>query len=479
MLTIKNARVLFGDTEKIVDIGITGSKIVSLGKNLTAERAGGQEIDVGGKYVLPGIIDGHVHLREFGFSDREDFYSGTQAAAVGGITTVMDMPNSKPKVITPDDFKARRDRVLERAYVNIGLYVWACEKNADNLDQFSGLGAIGFKVFTAETGAFDSEFSNFITTEPKTIFRILEKVGSFGGLTAIHSESQSLISHLEQYAKEKLPPDMRAYLASRPPVVEDVAVFTEVAIAKHCAARLHICHVVAKGAVDFLRWAKRGYYPGVSCEATPHNLLMNAAQCIDCGSLAKFSPPVHGEDHREALWQGLLDGTIDIVGSDHAPQYNDCKNNPDIWKAPPGSPALDYWVPLMLDSVAAGKISLRRFIEVTSERPAQIFGLYPKKGTIRVGADADLVVIDMDKTSTVDPSKFMSKAKYTPFEGWTLRGLPVMTFVNGTLVAKDGEIVGSAGTGTLVSPEPFVAAKAPNTVGSGPNHPVAAATSNG
>jgi dihydroorotase (multifunctional complex type) len=437
--------------ETFDDVYFSGGKIVGLGEN-PHPNAEVEVIDVAGKYVVPGFIDGHVHLREMGYSDREDFYSGTQAAAVGGITTVMDMPNSKPNVITPDDFKARRDRVFERAYVNIGLYVWACAKNADRLKDFAELGPVGFKIFTAETGAYDPEFSSYITTEPAVLCRILREIGEMNSLAAIHSESQALISHFEEQAKKTLPPDMRAYLHSRPQAVEDVAVFTEVAIARQMQARIHICHVVGKGAVDFLRWAKSSYHPHVSCEAAPHNLLMNSEQTARLGSVAKFSPPVHGEEHRAALWQGLTDGTIDIIGSDHAPQDYEKKHNPNIWQASPGSPALDYWVPLMLDRVARNELSLRRFVEAAAEKPAKIFGIFPRKGSIEVGADADLVVIDMEKTSVVDPTRFKSKARYSAFEGWPLRGMPVMTFVNGSLVAQDGEIVGKPGTGTLVIP---------------------------
>jgi dihydroorotase-like cyclic amidohydrolase len=203
--------------------------------------------------------------------------------------------------------------------------------------------------------------------------------------------------------------------------------------------------------VDFLRWAKREYYPDVTCEAAPGNLLMNDQDAIAAGSVAKFSPPIQGEIHRQALWDGLADGTIDIVGSDHAPQNYEKKHNPNIWEASPGSPALDYWVPVMLDRVARGDISMQRFVEAASSRPAQIFGLYPNKGAIEAGADADIVVLDMNKTGVVSPANFKSKAKYTPFEGWTMRGIPTMTFVAGTLVARDGEIVGKPGAGTIVS----------------------------
>lgn len=451
-LVLKNATVVLGETEQEADLHLGDGRILGIGRDLPV--AGGAEtIDVRGKYVLPGIIDAHVHLREFGYSEREDFYSGTQAAAVGGVTTVLDMPNSKPNVIELDDFKARRDRVLERAYVNIGLYVWACAKNLSFLDQFQALGAVGFKIFTAETGAYDPEFARSLVMDPALMFRLLEKIGSFGGLAAIHSESAALIGELQGRAQREMAPDMRAYLASRPSLVEDAAVFEEVAIAKHTGTRIHICHVVGGGTVAFLRWAKREYYGHVSCEVTPHNLLLTADDTLRLGALAKFSPPVHDVTSQGALWSGLRDGTIDMVGSDHAPQVREKKYLADIWTASPGSPALDYWVPLMLDRVAGGEFSMARFVEVTAEAPAKVFGLYPRKGVLRVGADADLVVVDLNKTTTVDPARFLSKAKYSPFEGWKARGVPVMTLVGGVVVARDGVVVAKPGTGRLVSPQ--------------------------
>jgi allantoinase len=447
---LRNGRVVTPEGEVNADVYFADGRILGVGR-MPEHEASAHAIDVAGKYVVPGFIDGHVHLREMGHSDREDFFSGTQAAAVGGITTVMDMPNSKPNVISPDDFRQRRDRVLERAYVNIGLYVWACAKNVDRLLEFEELRPIGFKIFTAETGAYDPEFAQYITSDQAVMYRIFEQTSRMGAVTAVHSECQALVSHFESHARKNMAPSLPAYLYSRKQSVEDVAVFSEVAMARETKAKLHICHVVGKGAVDFLRWAKKEYYPDVTCEAAPHNLLMTDEQTIDKGSVAKFSPPVHSELHRQALWAGLVDGTVDIVGSDHAPQNYEKKHNPDSWQASPGAPALDYWVPLMLDRVARGEISMQRFVEAASTRPAQIFGLYPRKGVVQAGADADLVVLDMQQQSVVTPSRFKSKAKYTPFEGWPLRGVPTMTFVNGTAVMRDGEIIGKPGTGTIVT----------------------------
>jgi allantoinase len=450
---LRGGMVVTADAEAVMNVYLRGGKIVAIGNDPALEQ-GARVIDAHGKYVVPGFIDGHVHLREMGHSDREDFYSGTQAAAIGGITTVMDMPNSKPNVIRPEDYIARRERVAERAYVNIGLYVWACAKNVDLLRDFGELGPIGFKIFTAETGAYDPEFAHYITTEPSVLYRILEQIAAIDSVAAIHSESQSLIQHFEKYARESMPPDLLAYLYSRPQAVEDVAVFSEVAIARQAQARIHICHVVGKGAVDFMRWAKREYYPNISCEAAPHNLLMNAQQTIELGAMGKFSPPVQAEDQRLAVWNGLLDGTIDIIGSDHAPQHLDKKCCANIWQASPGSPALDYWVSLMLTCVNRGTLTMRQLVRAASENPAKVFGLYPSKGVIRVGADADLVMIDMAKRSRVQPASFLSKAKYTAFDGWPLEGMPVMTIVGGNIVAKDGEIVGQPGMGKIVSRDP-------------------------
>ena len=448
---LKGGTVPWNGAEQVLDVFVRGTTIADIGSDVSTDPST-EVFDVTGNYVLPGVIDGHVHLRDFGFSEREDFHTASMAAAVGGVTTMFDMPNNDPKVVTPEAFVERRDRVMERACVNIGLYVWACPKNVEILDQFPALGAIGFKVFTAESGYGDPAFKQYITTENQDIFRILEKTASFGGLTAIHSESQALITYLEQIARTTMAPDMRALMYARPTVVEDVAVFGEIAMAKHWDARIHICHLVGKGTVDFIRWAKEAYHANLSCEVTPHNLLLTEEEAIAKGALGRFSPPVHGPEHKQALWEGLLDGTIDMIGSDHAPQNKDRKFEKDIWKSAPGSPMLDAWVPLMLDRVAAGELSIHRFVEATSKRPAEVFGVYPRKGSLQPGSDADLIVVDMERTSQLDSSKFMSKAKYSPFEGWTMRGLPVMTFVGGTLVAKDGEIVAEPGCGSFVAP---------------------------
>src|SRR5579872_919757 len=448
---LRGGRVITGDGERLCDVYIEGNRIIDLVPAGTASTSNAREIDVSGKYVVPGLIDAHVHLREMGDSDREDFSSGTQAAAIGGITTVMDMPNSKPNVITIEDYNERRSRVETRAYVNIGLYVWACEANAHLIEAFGEVGPIGFKIFTAETGAYDPEFKKYITTDPGVLYRILKETQKIDSIAAIHSESQSVIKEFEEVARGSMKPDLAAYTFSRPQAAEDVAVFSEVAVAREASARVHICHVVGKGAVDFIRWAKREYYDRVTCEVAPHNLLLNVDDAVRLGSMGKFSPPVQGEEHRQALWAGLRDGTIDIIGSDHAPQYLAKKQLDDIWKASPGSPALDYWAALMLRSVSSGDLTLRRFIEVASETPAKIFGLYPRKGVIEVGADADLVVLDMEAKGTVDSKQFMSKAKYSAFDGWPTQGASVMTIVGGVIVAKDGKIVSEPGAGKVVS----------------------------
>ena len=382
VVILRNGTIPWQGAEKVMDIHIQDGRIAAIGETLSADSKT-EIIDVAGKLVLPGIIDGHTHLREFGFSEREDYFTGTAAAAVGGITTVFDMPNNDPKVTTTDAFKERRDRVMERAYVNIGLYVWACPKNVDILDQFAPLGAIGFKIFTAESGYGDPSFKQYIAAEPQDMFRILQKTASFGGLTAIHSENHALITYLEELAQKTMEPDMRALMFSRPNMVEDVAVFSEVAIAKQTGARIHICHVVGQGSVDFIRWAKQHYHGDLTCEVTPANLLLTEEETIAMGCIGRFSPPVHGAEHKQALWQGLLDGTIDMIGSDHAPQDIERKLEKNVWKSAPGAPALDYWVPLMLNQVAEGKLSLARFVEATSQKPAQVLAFIRKKDRLR------------------------------------------------------------------------------------------------
>lgn len=446
---LANGVLVDGTGERPADLLIRDGVVAATGTiPLAGPEVTRSTIDISGLTVLPGIIDPHVHLREMGDSDREDFFSGTGAAAVGGITTMLDMPNGNPNVIDAESFRARCQRLQERAYVDVGFYLWACERNLDELSSLAKLGPVGFKVFTAESGAYAPEFRKYVTDDSSVMCRIMEVGAATGIPVCVHAEDWSLVRLYEDRFKVSRT-DIDAYLESRPQVVEDLAVFAAVRIAEHIGAHVHVCHVSGGRAAEIVAWS-RGYYPHITSETPIHNLLFDDADIRRFGSLGKYSPPVRLATDRVRLWSALLEGTIDFIGSDHAPQFPAKKQLPNAWEASPGGPWLDIELPTMLDQVSQGKLTLPQLVQVMCERPAQVFGLYPRKGSLSVGADADLVVINKSIERTVDPQRFISKAKYSPLAGTVLKGWPVMTFLRGEMIARNGELLAQPGTGRLI-----------------------------
>lgn len=414
-------------------------------------EADAEILDVSGLHVLPGVIDAHTHLRDFEWAFKEDFASGTRAAAVGGVTTVLDMPNNNPPTVDLASFKERRKRAEEQVYVDFGLFLWATAPRAEEFRSVYEAGAVGFKIFTTQTGANWGDFAKYMTSDLRTITECMDAVAAFDGITTIHAESQSLKEYFEARAKSSGLTGLAAYLAARPAILEDVCVFDLCEVARFIGGRVHFAHLGTAGAVKSVRHAK-AHKARVTAEAVSVNLLLTGKEALPLGTFGKFSPGVAEEEDREALWEGVREGTIDVIASDHGPHALSQKQVDDIWEAVPGTPGVETLLPLMLTQVAKGRLTLNDVARVMSENPAKIYRLYPRKGSLQVGADADLTVVDLKRTGTIDPARFMSKAKFSPFKGWKVRGLPVMTFVRGTLVAKDGDVVGPKGHGKFLIP---------------------------
>ncbi|MCE2453297.1 MAG: amidohydrolase family protein, partial [Nitrospinae bacterium] len=248
-----------------------------------------EEIDLGGKFLLPGIIDPHVHLRDMGESEKEDFTTGTACAAVGGVTTVMQMPNGIPDVLTPEDFLERKALIENRTYADIALYAWACDQNRKELHHFQELGAIGYKIFTAVTGAFKEDFANYITVDIDKLFLLFEEIAGFDGQIGIHAESNPILELFTERCKETMKPDIDAWRLSRPNFAEDLAVFDALTLSTATGARLHICHVIGAEAVQLIRNAKKKNAK-ITSEVAPCNLLLCDKDLHAVGSWGKFSP---------------------------------------------------------------------------------------------------------------------------------------------------------------------------------------------
>ena len=453
-LVIRGGRIVtpYGIVE--AGIGVDEGKVVAIAKEPRLPNAD-QVIDVGGHFVLPGVIDAHTHFREPGKTAREDFQTGTQAAAAGGVTTIFEMPIAIPCVSSADILEDRKNLVTKRAVVDFGLYGGAGMQNVDEIRGLATAGAIGYKTFLhAPPAGREIEFEGAYATDDGVLFRILQTVASTGLPSSIHAENNAIIGFLTEQLKSLGRTDAMAHFDSRPNFVEAVTIAKVIILAEAAKTRLHIAHLSTKEGLRLIAHAKANGQ-SVTVETCPHYLTLTNEAMKELGPYAKINPPLRSQADVDALWRGLNNGTIDMVVSDHAPWTKDEKELGwhEIWKAQSGAPTIETMLPLLLQKVNEGQLSLETLVRVTSSRTAQVFGVYPRKGVISVGSDADFVVVDLNKTMTVEKGKMYTKARaFTPYDGWNVKGWPVMTIVRGRVVMEDGEVIGKPGYGEFVAP---------------------------
>jgi len=403
--------------------------------------AAARTIDATGLHVLPGLIDPHVHFRVPGLDYKEDFSTGSQAAAAGGITTVIDMPNTNPLTSSVEGFHAKVACARGVSYVDFGLYAVIVEGNGREILPLADAGVVGYKVFMGET------VGNVPAPQDGEIIDAWRIVAQTGLRCGVHAEDNGIILYLRKKLQDAGRTDPLAHLESRPSVAEAEAISRAILFAREAKSKLMIYHMSAAEGVDLVR---RGKDSGVDVtgETTPHYLLMEGQDMVrmNLGSMLKINPPVRSREHAEALWRGLLDGTIEVIGTDHSPHTRDEKmfddRMGDIWKAAAGWPGVETNVPLMLTQVNAGRMTLNHYVKVQAEGAARAWNLWPRKGHLGRGADGDVTIVDMTKDGTIDQDRLHSKNKLTPFHGFKVKGLPVYTIVRGQVVMEGGEIVG-------------------------------------
>ncbi|MEW5783671.1 MAG: dihydroorotase [Bacillota bacterium] len=410
----------------ICDLIIEAGKVLALAPALDLE--GAEVIDLAGKTIVPGFVDLHVHLREPGFPEKETIAGGCAAATAGGITALACMPNTIPPVDSAAVVELIRERAaavgLARVYP-VGTLTGG-RSGAAPAD-IAGLYAAGVRAFS-DDGAPVANSRLFLD--------VLRQVAAFEGAFVIsHSEDPALAAGgvVHEGAWSKL-----HHVPGIPVEAETVAVARDIILAQAAGARLHLAHVSTAAAVEWVAWAKaRGL--AVTAEVTPHHLLLNEFALDRCGALAKVNPPLRSEADRKALLQALRDGVIDIIATDHAPHQAAEKEGP-LDQAPFGITGLETAVPLLLtELVHGGLLTLAGLVEAYSCRPARLLGL--NAGSLRPGSPADLVVLDLETTATVEPERFYSLAKHSPFAGWQLRGLPVLTMIGGVTKMKAGDVI--------------------------------------
>ncbi len=454
---IVNADVVTENGIQAMDIALTDGKIAALVTRGTSLEAT-ETIDAAGMLLLPGAIDIHFHCRAPAYPQRGDFATETRAAAAGGVTTIFEMPISKPCCATGDIFRARKKLGEENCYVNFGLYAAPGLLDRDEIADMVNEGAIGFKIFmTGAPAGRDDEFEGLCLPDVPELYQALKLVAETGLVCAVHAENNQLLEWHTDQLKAAGRNDVPAHGESRPPHVEALAVATLLSLNETAGVNLHIAHLSSKETLEvFRRFKATG--STASAETCPHYLLFTEADLERVGPYAKINPPLRQLEDQEAIWEGVLDGTLMAVTTDHSPFTVEEKERArtDIWRTPPGAPGVEELVLGMMDAALKGKMSINKAVELISTNGAKRFGIYPQKGAIIIGADADLVIYDTQATTTISADMLFSQARECDklYEGMTFQGKILRTLVHGKTVFENGQITGQPGWGKFVRPRP-------------------------
>jgi dihydroorotase len=398
-------------------------------------------LDAFGLVALPGVIDGHVHFRSPGLEHEEDWLTGSRSAAFGGVTTVLDMPNTVPPTDTVERARHKLALAGSMSVVDFGIFGLLYDRPNEAMAMVGEGGVVGLKAFLGPTTG---------SLGPPGDDALRLALGTGGMPVAAHAEDEWEIESNVQARPNRGRNSPLAHLETRTPDTEAMAIDYLGQIVLDAGAAAHVLHVSSVDGLEAIdRWRARG--ANLTCEVTPHHALLDRNVYERSGGLAKVNPPIRGEPHASGLLAALADGRIDVVGSDHAPHLEADKRRESIWDVPAGIPGVETMLPLMLTQVAAGRLSLERLVHATSERPAQIWGLWPRKGAVEVGSDADVTLVDLERQGVIAAANLHNKNNATPFEGRTTRGAVVATIVRGRVVMRDGELLAPPGWGRPVS----------------------------
>ena len=408
------------------DVGILNGRITAIGHLPNASAA--KEIDATGLHVLPGVIDSQVHFREPGLEHKEDLGTGTAGAALGGVTAICEMPNTKPSTTTAEDLAEKVRRGREKAWTDFAFFMGASAENADQLDTLERLpGCSGVKIFMG------SSTGNLLVHEDSVLEEVL-RCGS--RRVAIHAEDEMRLRErrpmVEQDgARVQDHPHWRDHLTALQ------ATQRILKLARKTQRLIHVLHITTGEEMQILAQHK----DVATVEVTPQHLTLHAPDCYDrLGSFAQMNPPIRDKSHQEALWRAVRDGTVTVIGSDHAPHTRDEKARP-YPKSPSGMPGVQTTVPLMLNHVNQGRLSLQRLVELLCHAPARIYGMVGK-GWLSPGFDADLTLVDMGAKRTIQHDQMASRCGWTPFDGMEVHGWPTATIIRGHVVMQDDELIG-------------------------------------
>jgi dihydroorotase len=425
-LILKGGTVVNQDGEGLRDIGIRAGRFAAIGD--LRQASAGEIIDCRGLHLLPGVIDTQVHFREPGLTHKEDLQSGSLSAVMGGVTAVFEMPNTDPLTVSAEALADKVKRGHHRMHCDFAFFVGATADNTKDVAELERLpGCAGIKVFMG------SSTGSLLVADDAGLRAVLQRIRR---RASFHAEDEPRLNERKNLRVEG---DPRSHPVWRDEIAALKATQRLVSIARETGARVHVLHVSTAQEIVFLA----GHKDVASVETTPHHLTLEAPGCYErLGTRAQMNPPVRDAVHRSAIWAGIDDGVVDVLGSDHAPHTREekAKTYP---ASPSGMTGVQTLVPIMLDHVHAGRLSLLRFVDLTSAGPARLFGI-AAKGRIAVGYDADLTVVDLKRRATITDKWVASRAGWTPYDGVAVTGWPVGTFVRGHKVMWEGSLTAPA-----------------------------------
>lgn len=435
-VTIVNARIFANGNLTDGSIVTEGGRITKIGRSVTPA---GEVIDAHGNIVIPGLVDLHVHFRDPGATQKEDFYTGSRAAAAGGVTTVLDEPNNTPVIDTPAALKQKLGIIPGKTLVDYGVTVALNDHNLDSLPEFEKLGATAYAEFD-ELGDKPTGL-----TDAGALLDAMKAVKEVGGLLLMNCREAEIVDHEAARLRRMGKNSFLDYNSSFPRVAESVAAAKRILMAESVGVRAHLREVSTLETLRVLDALKGG----VTAEARPDHLFLSEEENAALGPLAQQWTPIRWRGDTVELMKALSAGLVDSVASDHAPHTLEEKEPgyDNIWDSPPGIPAIETMLPLLLTEVNRGTMGLARLVEASSTTPAKILGVHPKKGEIAVGSDADLVVINLDEEWTIRGEELHGKTRWTPYEGRRVKGRVLMTLLRGNLTYDHGEIKGEPGQG--------------------------------
>ena len=425
-LILRGGTVVNHDGEGVRDIAVTGGRISAIGTLTSAKAA--REIDARHLHILPGVIDSQVHFREPGLTHKEDLESGSRAAVLGGITAVFEMPNTKPLTTSAQTLAAKVAAAKNRMFCDFAFYVGGTRENIGDIARLEKLeGSAGIKVFMG------SSTGDLLVDDETSLDAIIAKLSR---RAAFHAEDEARLNARKDL---RVPGDPASHPVWRDPEAALIATTRLVRLAEKHRKRVHVLHISTGDEMEFLSAHK----DWATVEVTPHHLTLAAPDCYErLGTYAQMNPPVRDAAHRARIWAGVTGGTVDVLGSDHAPHTRDEKDAA-YPASHSGMTGVQTLLPIMLDHVNAGRLTLARLVDLTSHGPHRIFGLRGK-GRIALGYDADLSIIDLKRRETISNAQQASRAGWTPYDGVSVIGWPVGTVVRGQVAMWQGEIATSA-----------------------------------